>query len=48
VIRSVVVVIEAEAKNDPAVRRSISSEVRLRNDFVAFNDPANPSQVCPL
>ena len=48
VMRSVVVVIEAEAKNDPAVRRSISSEVRLRNDFVAFNDPANPSQVCPL
>jgi type IV pilus assembly protein PilW len=46
VVRDLIVTITAQAKSDASVQRSISSEVRLRNDWVRFNDPANP--VCPL
>lgn len=45
-VREVSVVITAEAKSDPAVKRSISSGVRLRNDFVRFADPAT-NRMCP-
>lgn len=38
--------ITAEAKSDPAVKRSISSRVRLRNDFVLFADPLT-NRICP-
>lgn len=47
VVRHYIIAISAEAKNDPSVQRSIQSEIRLRNDFVKFNDAANPTSVCP-
>ena len=47
VVRDYTVSITAEARNDPTVRRSMSSKVRLRNDWVRFNDAANPNAVCP-
>ena len=47
VVRDYTVSITAEARNDPTVRRSMSSKVRLRNDWVHFKDVANPNAVCP-
>lgn len=46
-VRDYTVAITAEAKNDATVRRSMTSRVRLRNDWVRFNDAANPNAVCP-
>jgi len=48
VVRDYTVTIRAEAKNDITVQRTMSSRVRLRNDWVKFNDPAALSPVCPL
>lgn len=42
-VRSFVVEIEGEAKSDPAVRRALRNDVRVRND--AIETPTNP--VCP-
>jgi len=47
VVRDYTVTIRAEAKNDITVQRTMSSRVRLRNDWVKFNDPAALSPVCP-
>lgn len=47
VVRDYTITITAEAKNDATVQRSMSSRVRLRNDWVRFNDAANPNAVCP-
>lgn len=47
VVRNYTVTITAEAKGDPTIQRSISTRVRLRNDWVSFNDPANPTSACP-
>lgn len=47
VVRDLSVTITAEAKNDATVQRSMTSRVRLRNDWVRFNDAANPNAVCP-
>ena len=47
VVRDYEITIEAQAKNDATVRRTMSSRVRLRNDWVRFNDAANPNAVCP-
>lgn len=41
------IAIEAQSRSDPNVRRSLSSVVQLRNDWLRFNDPANPTLVCP-
>jgi len=46
-LRSYQIDIQARARTDHAVQRSIRTEVRLRNDLIAFNDPANPSLACP-
>jgi type IV pilus assembly protein PilW len=46
-VRELEVVITGEAVNDPSVKRTVRSNVRLRNDWVRFNDPLNPSQICP-
>lgn len=43
-VRSYVVTIEAEAANDPLVKRSITSHVRLPNDALVFNNGLN---ACP-
>ncbi len=48
VVRDYVVEIQARAKSDPAVRRSLRNEVRIRNDLIKFNDPAVGSPVCPI
>jgi type II secretory pathway pseudopilin PulG len=45
-VRELSVGITAEAKSDPAVKRSIGSRVRLRNDFVRFADPST-NRICP-
>ncbi|MDZ7589495.1 MAG: prepilin-type N-terminal cleavage/methylation domain-containing protein [Rubrivivax sp.] len=47
VVRNYTVAITAEATGDPAIQRSISSRVRLRNDWLSFNDPASPTLACP-
>jgi type IV pilus assembly protein PilW len=46
-VREIVVTITGQAANDAAVQRTVSSRVRLRNDLVAFNDAANPNDICP-
>jgi type II secretory pathway component PulJ len=48
VVREFVVDIAAEAANDPSVKRSLQSTVSVRNDWVRFNDAANPNRYCPL
>ena len=48
VVRDYSVTISAEARNDATVRRSMSSKVRLRNDWVRFNGPGALSPVCPV
>jgi prepilin-type N-terminal cleavage/methylation domain-containing protein len=47
-VREIDVVIEAAAKADAAVKRTIRSTVRLRNDRVNYNVVATPDQLCPL
>jgi type II secretory pathway component PulJ len=46
-VRELAIVITGEAANDPSVRRTVRSNVRLRNDWVRFNDPLNPNRICP-
>jgi type II secretory pathway pseudopilin PulG len=47
-VRTIRVTIEAESIIDPAVRRQIQNEVRLRNDEMQFRDPINATPlVCP-
>jgi type IV pilus assembly protein PilW len=46
-VRELVVAIVGRAPSDAAIQRSIHATVRLRNDWVRFNDPLNPSLVCP-
>lgn len=45
VVRSLNVDITARAANDASVVRRLRTNVRLRNDFVQFNNGANP--ICP-
>lgn len=48
VVRDFVVEIKAYAKSDPAIRRSLRNEVRVRNDVIKFNDTSSAtSAVCP-
>jgi prepilin-type N-terminal cleavage/methylation domain-containing protein len=44
-VREFAVTMEAEAKSDPSVKRTISSNVRLRNDYVRFN--TGTTEICP-
>jgi type II secretory pathway pseudopilin PulG len=46
-VRSYVVAITASATNDAAIERSISSRVRVRNEWLKFNDADHPLDVCP-
>jgi type IV pilus assembly protein PilW len=46
-VRAYTVDITARSVSDVNVQRSIRSTVRLRNDVLNFNDPLNPTQVCP-
>lgn len=48
-VRDLVIDISGESASDPSVKRSLRTEVRLRNDRVSFNipDPAAPTQACP-
>jgi len=53
VVRDYLVTVEGEATNDPSIRRSLGSTVRVRNDFVADNSDADPAtaysdnRLCP-
>jgi type IV pilus assembly protein PilW len=47
VVRDLVVQISATATTDPTVRRSLGSRVRVRNDWLRFNEAAHPHQACP-
>lgn len=47
IVRSYIVDIQARAKSDPAVRRALRNDVRVRNDLVQFNGPTSASPVCP-
>jgi type IV pilus assembly protein PilW len=44
-LEDLVVTISGQAANDPAVSRTVTSRVRLRNDAVRFK--ISPTQVCP-
>lgn len=46
-VRELELLIQARAKTDQTVRRTIRSTVRLRNDWVEFRDAANPDDLCP-
>lgn len=49
-VRAINIVISAESKADPSIKREVKSQVRLRNDMVRFslNAAGNPSnQFCP-
>jgi len=46
-VRDLIVDITAQAANDASVTRSIRSAVRLRNDWVRFNDAAHATLICP-
>ncbi len=39
--------VTGEAASDSQVVRSLSTNVRLRNDVVLYNDASNPNQICP-
>ncbi|MBK7062120.1 MAG: prepilin-type N-terminal cleavage/methylation domain-containing protein [Rubrivivax sp.] len=39
--------VTGEAASDSQVVRSLSTNVRLRNDVVLYNDALNPNQICP-
>jgi type II secretory pathway component PulJ len=45
-VRELLVNIEAEARRDPAVKRAITTRVRVRADLVEFNNPT-ANRVCP-
>ncbi len=47
VMRELDITIRGEAVGDPGVVREVNSRVRLRNDFVRFNDVGNPGRACP-
>jgi type II secretory pathway component PulJ len=46
-VRHYLVEITGHARSDTAVQRTLRSDVRLRNDWVRFNDAAHPTQACP-
>lgn len=46
-VRQYLVTMTAEAVSDPAVVRTLSTVVRVRNDIVRYNDALNPTQLCP-
>ena len=46
VVRSLDVDITGQAVSDPQVQRRLRTNVRLRNDLVRFDNPANP--ICPV
>lgn len=46
-VRELEIVITAEAKSDPAVKRSITSRTRVRNDYVQFFEPLL-FRMCPV
>jgi len=56
-VRDITVTITGRAVSDPSVRRTINSQVRLRNDYVVFNavppgapsppSPPSPPLACP-
>ena len=46
-VRDILVEITGHARSDAAVQRTMRSAVRLRNDWVRFNDTAHPTQACP-
>jgi type IV pilus assembly protein PilW len=46
-VRQLLVTIQGQAVSDPTVTRSISIQVRLRNDWVQFNNPSSATTSCP-
>jgi type IV pilus assembly protein PilW len=47
-VRELTVTIEGTSAIDSAVRRSVTSTVRLRNDHIQFNDATAPTRSCPV
>jgi prepilin-type N-terminal cleavage/methylation domain-containing protein len=46
-VRTLRVTLDAQAASDATVRRSMQSEVRIRNDYSNFKVGAAPEQACP-
>ncbi|MCU0624605.1 MAG: hypothetical protein MUF53_12205 [Gemmatimonadaceae bacterium] len=46
-VREYEIVIEAQARGDATVQRTLRSVVRPRNDWVAFNIAGPPARACP-
>ena len=47
VVQLIEINIEAEARSDPRIRRTLSSSVRVRNDWVRDDVAAPSTRVCP-
>lgn len=39
--------VSAESANDNSVKRTMATNVRVRNDYVAFQDATRPTLICP-
>lgn len=46
-MRNLRVDITAQSRSDPSVQRTLTARSRVRNDLVQFNDPIDPTKVCP-
>ena len=46
-MRNLRVDITAQSRSDASVQRTLSARARVRNDWVQFNDPLNPTKICP-
>ena len=46
--RRFVVDLTGQAVSDAAFQRRLRTYVRVRNDFVRFTDPLNPTRMCPV
>lgn len=46
-VRSYLITIRVNSPSDDRIERVVRSQVRLRNNEINFNDPANPGRACP-
>lgn len=47
IVRDYIVDITARSRSDAAVQRSLRNQVRVRNDWLRYNDAGAPTEVCP-
>jgi len=47
-VRDYIIDIAARSRTDAAVQRTLRNQVRVRNDWLRFNDAGAPDEVCPV